>query len=74
MSGNQERKLTNTGVKLSVQHHPHLLQDEVQVDALLPVDVRVTEAGQLLRVPPVDLHLHLKHSPQFLMFNVLHCC
>lgn len=40
--------------------HPYLLQDEVQVDALLPVDVGVSEAGQLLRVPPVDLHLHLK--------------
>ena len=41
-------------------HHRHLLQDEVQVDALLPVDVGVTEAGQLLGVPPVDLHLHLE--------------
>lgn len=40
-----------------------LLQDEVQVDALLPVDVGVTEAGQLLGVSPVNLHLHLKHSP-----------
>lgn len=39
-----------------------LLQDEVQVDALLPVDVGVTEAGQLLGVSPVNLHLHLKHS------------
>lgn len=38
---------------------PYLLQDEVQADALLPVDVRVPEAGQLLGVAPVHLHLHL---------------
>lgn len=40
----------------------HLLKDEVQVDALLPVDVGVTKTRKLLGVPPVDLHLHLKHS------------
>lgn len=38
---------------------PYLLQDEIQADALLPVNVRVSEARQLLGVPPVHLHLHL---------------
>lgn len=42
----------------------HLLKDEVQVDALLPVNVGVAKARKLLGVPPVDLHLHLKHSTE----------
>lgn len=36
----------------------YLLQDEIQADTLLPVNVRVPEARQLLGVPPVHLHLH----------------
>lgn len=38
---------------------PYLLEDEVQADALLPVNVRVPQAWQLPGVPPVHLHLHL---------------
>lgn len=38
---------------------PYLLEDEVQADALLPVNVGVPQAWQLLGVPPVHLHLHL---------------
>lgn len=42
--------------------HPpcsYLLQDEIQAHALLPVDVGVPQAWQLLGVAPVHLHLHL---------------
>lgn len=37
----------------------YLLQDEIEANALLPVNVGVPQAWQLLRVPPVHLHLHL---------------
>lgn len=38
----------------------YLLQDEIEIDALFPVDVRITEPRQLFRVSSVNLDLHLK--------------
>lgn len=38
----------------------YFLQDEIEIDALLPIDVGITESRQLFRVSSVNLHLHLK--------------